>query len=91
MERAPVTLTLAATSDRIVDALREIGPATMPEVLEHLGGPVAPDPAVDVDADALSAKALHIATVFDDRTVRTDERRSHDGQSWTVWALAEAA
>jgi hypothetical protein len=91
MERSPVTLTLAATSDRIVDALREIGPATMPEVLEHLGGPVVPDPAVDIDADALSAKALHIATVFDDRTVRTDERRSHDGQSWTVWTLADAS
>jgi hypothetical protein len=83
--RQPIT----STADRVVEALRAIGPASMPEVLEHLGGPVAPDLTVDIDTDTLTAKGLHIATVFDERTVRTDERRSHDGQSWTVWSLAQ--
>lgn len=91
MKQTSSPATLTTTADRVVDALREIGPATMPEVLDHLGGPVAPDPAVDVDADALSAKALHIATVFDERTVRTDEKRSSGGELWTVWALADGA
>lgn len=60
----------------------------MPEVLAHLGGPTEADPTVDVDADAATAMSLHIATVFDERTVRTDEKRSSDGQLWTVWRLA---
>ena len=81
----PAVLTLA---DRVVESLGEIGPATMPEVLAHLGGPVPPDPTVDVDADAFSAMSLHIATVFDERTVRTDEKRRFDGQVWSVWSLA---